>query len=297
MKNIEYKDLKYKNILIKCVHNIHNKQLQTNIYNNIENFKLRSSIYNTLGNSSKFYEMSIDMLEDGFTYENMIFLYEKLRDSIHARPYYNFILGLSTTCPYCNEQQSASLDHYLPKRYYPMYSIDPRNLIPSCTDCNSLKKDKKQTFGNETFHPYYDDVGEERWLYCTAEETTEGIAFNFNVQKPLDLTDEQFNKIESHFKTLKLNEMYSILASKEIHSRILKLKELHELGGYQSVKDDFNDSFRSNYDIEKNSWKTALYDSLRNDEWFCSEGITEFHYIEFTSDLSLLEEEELEIPQ
>lgn len=297
MRRIEYKNLKYNNILIKCVHNIHNTQLQTSIYNNIDNFKTRSSMYNKLGNSSKLYEMPTDILEDGFTYENMIFLYGKLRDSQHARTYYNFILGLSTICPYCNEQLSASLDHYLPKVYYPMYSIDPRNLVPSCTDCNSLKKDKKQTYGNETFHPYYDIVGEERWLYCLVEETGEGLAFNFNVQKPLDLTDLQFNKIEYHFNTLKLNEMYSILASKEIHSRIFSLTKLYELGGYQSIKDEFNDSFGSNYNIEKNSWKTALYDGLRNDEWFCCEGINKFNYVEFTSDLSLLEEEDLEIPQ
>jgi hypothetical protein len=69
-------------------------------------------------------------------------------------------------CPVCgiqpvktiHDKERDQYDHYLPKDIYPLSSVNFRNLVPICTECNSLlvkgKKDVlKQTTG-KLFYPY-----------------------------------------------------------------------------------------------------------------------------------------------
>jgi hypothetical protein len=47
--------------------------------------------------------------------------------------------GLTTLRSYEMEGHEA-YDHYLPKEQYPTYSINFRNLVPTCHGCNSIHK-------------------------------------------------------------------------------------------------------------------------------------------------------------
>ncbi len=56
-----------------------------------------------------------------------------------------------TVCPYCNRQyvnngskkRSSQLDHFYPKKTYPLLAISFYNLIPSCPNCNHTKSTKE----------------------------------------------------------------------------------------------------------------------------------------------------------
>ncbi len=48
---------------------------------------------------------------------------------------------IADICPYCLERSTETLDHYLPKSSFPLLSITPVNLIPSCDTCNRKKLD------------------------------------------------------------------------------------------------------------------------------------------------------------
>jgi len=292
---LESPSLNYRNVLIKCVQGIHEKDLQKRVYDNIENFTTRSETYEELANANKLFQ--IDGAEkDSFTYHNMTFLYGKLRDSSHSRPYYNYILGTSLFCPYCGVQSSNTLDHYLPKKHYPMYSIDPVNLLPCCSDCNSKKSEHKQLEGKETFHPYFDTLGHERFLFVELVNKDNTLAFRYYVSKPSSLSEEEFIKMKNLFDLLKLGKLYSVLASGELHSQIYQLKELYNIGGAKAVAQCLNDIYVSTLNTGVNSWKTALYEAVKDNTWFCNEGIHQFNYISQTRDETLTNEQDLQIP-
>jgi hypothetical protein len=68
-------------------------------------------------------------------------------------------------CPYCDGTLTpplAKVDHFYPKSEYPFLALTPENLVPACTDCNSIQVKGAQVpleLGalNEAvdwFHPY-----------------------------------------------------------------------------------------------------------------------------------------------
>ena len=86
-----------------------------------------------------------------------------------ARKYYDKLLSLAplNRCPYCGIGQVSTLDHYLPKTKFLIFSVLPYNLVASCKDCNTGKLDSYATTQNkQTLHPYYDDFTSEQWLYA-----------------------------------------------------------------------------------------------------------------------------------
>ncbi len=70
-------------------------------------------------------------------------------------------------CPYCNMnyivtvysggRARATLDHFLCRKLHPDNAMDPRNLIPSCSTCNSSLKGQKPTSFDTHLHPFHDD--------------------------------------------------------------------------------------------------------------------------------------------
>lgn len=293
MKKIKYKKLKYQNILIKCVEGIQDSFLQQNVYGNIENFQMISDEYKNLAEKQELHN-SIQGVINNFSYENMIFLYGKLRDSTHSRTYYDKIISSSSICPYCGVGTSSSLDHYLPKKYYSMYSIDPYNLLPCCSDCNRKKGEYKQLFGEQTLHPYFDNFSNERLIFMTVKEHEGNIAFGFELKTPFDLSHQEYTKYSIHFDVLKLEKLYITQAASELHSQIHNLKKLHAKGGKVAVFENLTDIYETNFLAEVNSWKTAMYDGLRNSEWFCDTGLFIFEYELYVEEV---EEELLSIPK
>lgn len=42
-------------------------------------------------------------------------------------------------CPLCGVRDVTDLDHYAPRSIFPEYSVHPKNLIPTCHECNKQK--------------------------------------------------------------------------------------------------------------------------------------------------------------
>ena len=90
--------------------------------------------------------------------------------------------GSPDVCPMCGSLKTGTLDHYLPKTYYPEFAIYSKNLIPAC-DCNTLRKDsyRGDSPTERPLHPYYHSCLENRlyragisgdFLYPTITITT-----------------------------------------------------------------------------------------------------------------------------
>lgn len=188
-------------------------------------------------------------------------IYEKLKASA---PY-----GI---CPLCGQRTVSTLDHYLPKANFPTLVVLPYNLIPACSDCNKDKLAKvPETAETQTLHPYYDNVANEQWLYAEIIQTTPA-SIRFFVNAPADWDDILKARVQHHFETLKLGALYVSQAASTLADIRGQLGSLFDRVGIVAVREHLNESELSRRENHINSWQTAMYQALANDDWFCSGG-------------------------
>lgn len=197
-----------------------------------------------------------------------------VRKSSPGRPVYDKLMALPVhgRCPLCGQRIVSTLDHHLPKAYYPALAVSPINLVPACKDCNFLKKDKvPQTGEQETIHPYFDDIEGDFWLKCDVIEESL-VSFIFYASPPLDWDNQLSKRIKYHFNVLKLAELYASHAAEEFANIYSSLKIVFDAGGKKATMDHLKDSALSRSGVFKNSWQTAMYKSMASNDWFCSGG-------------------------
>ena len=119
-------------------------------------------------------------------------------------------------CPFCGILEIGTLDHYLPKEKYPLYSILKNNLVPMCAGCQPKKGMKTPTENKRFLHPYYDSFIDnfEHNIIFNIDKTHHTILFELERDDCLLTTDQKkiveyhYNKLlnkdkyENHFKTL-----------------------------------------------------------------------------------------------
>lgn len=74
-------------------------------------------------------------------------------------------------CPMCGSMHSGTLDHYLPKNGFPIFSVFSKNLVPACK-CNSKRSETLLGVnpGERVLHPYFDDCLGERLVSAMFED-------------------------------------------------------------------------------------------------------------------------------
>lgn len=173
-------------------------------------------------------------------------------------------------CPNCTIEKVASLDHYIPKDEFPEFSVNPINLVPCCSTCNSKKKenwkdDKKLLFLNL----YSDVIPNSQYLFVNVVSKTEFTFELKNVSK-IDLT--LFNVIESHYDRLNLLQRF-----REDSDEVISELDILISSARYSMNDD-NEllSFINNHysTIEKrdgvNNWKVVLVKAMLKSNIFFS---------------------------
>ncbi len=118
----------------------------------------------------------------------------------------NFI-GLKV-CPYCNASLTVNikknkpryqLDHFFPISKYPYLAISFFNLIPSCGQCNQIKRNTNVRLG-EDFHLYSSQTPENAFLFKLRKDSllrylTSNMkgSISFDL-KPMNRSDDVFVK-------------------------------------------------------------------------------------------------------
>ncbi|MEQ9435648.1 HNH endonuclease [Hyphomonas sp.] len=184
--------------------------------------------------------------------------------------YDELLVAANGWCPFCGGiGHVKTLDHYLPKANFPLYSIVPTNLVPCCRDCNSGKSNTFPTNANrQTIHPYLDGSHffSERWISATASQT-EPISVQFQAKPPLDWSAADRQRAICHFDDYKLATRYSIEAGAEI-STIERARK--------TTFKDFASGELKQHLIEQgqnpsrpiNGWHRTLYTALADTDWF-----------------------------
>lgn len=179
-------------------------------------------------------------------------------------------------CPLCGQGTVHQLDHYLPITRFPVFGVTAMNLVPACSDCNKYKLvHVPMTAAEQTIHPYFDEVDDERWLFG---EVVEGrpAAVRFSVIPPGSWDAVKAERMKTHFRIYRLGALYATHAAVEIVNMRYALKKLSATAGFeQRIRQYLRGRAESCADAHENSWQRATFDALADSDWFCAGGFGE----------------------
>lgn len=188
-----------------------------------------------------------------------------------GRTYYDALiisapLGI---CPYCRFGHVTTLDHFLPKSIYPLYSIFPANLIPACTDCNKGKGFSKLTLNKQAIHPYFEGsaIEKDTWLFARIIEK-HPIDVDFFITPPNTWDDDLAERLENYFSDFDLAKRFKVQSGAELS----ELADLLAETTTKTRKEVLNNKARVERKNRRNTWKAALYEALSNSSWYQSCG-------------------------
>ncbi|HHK8151036.1 TPA: HNH endonuclease [Serratia marcescens] len=191
-----------------------------------------------------------------------------------GRVIYDAIRSSSTgECPLCGIGYVSTLDHYLPKARYPLYSVHPHNLVPACMDCNKGKGSSVLNSSiDEPFHPYFISMQfiNEHWIAARIVET-KPVTAHFYLNLPTAWDNDSRQRAINHFDGFNLASRYKVQASQFFTMFIEQVRELKHEQNFNTAQVQAN--FRNkSLNQPFNSITRALMEAIAQSEWFCSEG-------------------------
>ncbi|MGE6688945.1 hypothetical protein ACQKFE_13265 [Stutzerimonas stutzeri] len=168
-------------------------------------------------------------------------------------------------CPACGEDGTPNtLDHYLPKEYYPEFSVTTANLFPMCDICQGKKRSLTLSEEGERLfiHPYFDHFLDLQLIVLCI-----GGPFNapscFTLAPSEDLPSDIHALVARHLVHLDIEARYSHFF-RDSYLQLLRLvrrirsKGLDVLSQIELFRD-------MELDKSVNSWRHVFYDGvLRN---------------------------------
>lgn len=175
-------------------------------------------------------------------------------------------------CPYCTLNRPNTLDHYYDKSDYPEFAVYFPNLIPCCSECNSIKGTSLfNDVGTRQFiHFYFDEVPEFQYLFARFTiEPNDGIP---RVVVSLNFGDNQEyeKQIQAHYNKLNLLKKYQDTIVGRIPSILDELRIGKENGmTNKTLREMLMFHFQSlSKNYGRNYWETSMYEGILNSEGF-----------------------------
>ncbi|MFD0048908.1 HNH endonuclease [Actinomycetes bacterium NPDC127524] len=277
MRKIDLPKYSAADVFSTCISKVRNEDLKKRFQAAIPYITSAEKEYEKLATESKLYTFSDDLCsKTNVTIEEMKAVYTQ-RMANSGGPGYETYNALkrgtfNRTCPICGQRKVSTLDHYLPKASYPSVVVTPINLIPACPECNKMKlDDDPQTSEEETLHPYFDDLGSDRFLFSEILKDSPPVV-NFYIQPLKSWGKVLTEKVKNHFDSFELNFLYSIHAIDEIVGQAEYWKQLNK----KELKNQLALQAESRRKAYQNSWQTAFYEGASQDDWFCDGGYKKF---------------------
>lgn len=275
MRKIRKPDLKVSSVFGVCVSIAENGTLSRNCMTAKDAIDQSESEYEARALTSDLYLLNRDQDSvEQASKTDLAALYTRLRNNANARGIYDEIRsgGAPGKCPYCGSGTIGTLDHYLPKSHYPLYTITPINLVPSCERCNTKKLDKfPDTRDQQPLHPYFDEFWDERWLFAELNREIP-VSARFFVQAPAVWPADKRRRAEVHFTDLDLETVFITDAADELSGITGELGYVFRNVGPESLRRHLERRANSHLESCANSWKTALYFACAENDWFWNGG-------------------------
>jgi hypothetical protein len=129
------------------------------------------------------------------------------------------------TCQCCTIGEVGSFDHMVPQEEFPEFSVNPKNLFPSCSICNSYKNDLWRVGGNRSFlNLFLDDLPQVQYLLVDLEDPAGVVRPNFRLQNNNGINAPTFQLISNHFSRLHLLDRFRLSSDSVITPVINAIK-------------------------------------------------------------------------
>jgi len=256
-----------------CVGSIGKRTLRNKFAKIEQEIESASTAYEQLAEISELYTIPSTKGVGKISAKQMSGLYngQMLRKDTPGRFFYEKILASAPyeTCPLCVHRSVSTLDHHLGKMEHPVFAVTPFNLIPSCWECNKAKSHHfPKTVGEQTLHPYFDDIRTIPWLTADVQHTVPA-ALLYRVADPAGLDPVLRERIQQHFDLLGLANLYGTQAAKEMVNIRGLLRTTHHADGAMGVKNHLERMAQSCSGPDLNSWQSVMYRILSDSDWFC----------------------------
>lgn len=173
-------------------------------------------------------------------------------------------------CPYCTINDVGSMDHILPVSDFPEFSVNPRNLFPMCTGCNSTKSTVRGTASNLFLNLYLDLLPDIQFLFATIDAS---LKVSFTVDNRNGIDPILFSTIQSHYSRLDLCNRFSKRSIRVIDR--LKSSVSPHLKRGMDISLVRQDTTQAANDIRGicgfNFWESILEIELINSQYFIDE--------------------------
>jgi 5-methylcytosine-specific restriction endonuclease McrA len=115
----------------------------------------------------------------------------------------------NVTCQNCTIGEISSFDHFVPQTEFAEFVVNPKNLVPSCSKCNSYKnavwRDVDKTL---LLNLYTDILPKEQYLFVKLGVTDTDIDVTFYIANVNKIADNVFKLIDNHYTKLHLFERF-----------------------------------------------------------------------------------------
>lgn len=171
------------------------------------------------------------------------------------------------TCQNCTVGEINSFDHFIPKEEFAEYVVNPKNLFPSCTKCNSLKstawkKDNKRIFLNL----YLDKLPKEQYLFVDTIVNADELDLRYHLENKYSIDSELFDLIENHYKKLQLFQRFKENSDQVISELEISIKAYLSKLSIEDIKKTIIEECRATQQVfGHNYWKSILKLALIND--------------------------------
>lgn len=173
----------------------------------VPNVKICYNSYDTANNTNN----HISLVPHGYITphkEDLIKLYNpKAKKLITFKNNATTILDnrASNVCQYCTINSANTLDHIVPKSDFSEFAVNPKNLLPACSECNGYKLDRFKNNNDRLFLNLYTDVlPAVQYLFVDIQITNGVVEADYRLLNINNIDAQLFEIIESHYDKLHL---------------------------------------------------------------------------------------------
>lgn len=170
------------------------------------------------------------------------------------------------TCQNCTINEVNTLDHLIPKGEFCEFSVHPKNLFPSCNQCNGYKNDYWRVNGSNLFlNLYINTLPDIQYLFISVNYINNFLEINFSVDNRNNIDIDLYKIIDSHYNKLHLMNRFK-LNSHDVISDLV-----HSINIFKKVLDRnvLLDTIRDKINLDRtklgfNHWESLLKLELLN---------------------------------
>ena len=162
-------------------------------------------------------------------------------------------------CCYCGRHKARQADHYKEKAKFPLLSVFPANLLPSCGDCNQALCGVEHKF-----HGYFDNISSLDWLgaeLCWDGEPEETPDAHFYVKSSFSKDAGLVARVYCTFEKADIGTLWAC----ELAPKIELAHQIFSRHGDLELRRSSIQDLKENN--ESNPFHDALFDAMLKSRW------------------------------